>query len=242
MRGVLFAALVSTTIAMPLAAALAQPTPSPFSAQQPTAAPKRGPANICQELVAFLNPPAPAQPAAAGAAPAAPPSQQTAVAAPQQAAGAGAAPAQASAPAAGQAAAVTTQPSGQGAPTASGIAGPTPPNASQGTPGPQAAGQNPAVTQPQGPAGQGGPAPAQPGQKPPAPPAQAAAPAAPAGPVAPKPTPAAIEKAQTAARDNSISGCKAAAQEMRRAGVALPAPLIALAGLDLKFLEAAQQP
>jgi hypothetical protein len=59
--------------------------------------------------------------------------------------------------------------------------------------------------------------------------------------VAPKPTPAAIEKAESAARDNSISGCRAAAQEMRRAGVNLPASLIALAGLDLKFLEAAQR-
>src|SRR3712207_8322784 len=48
----------------------------------------------------------------------------------------------------------------------------------------------------------------------------------------------AIEKAEAAASSNDIAGCKAAAQEMRRAGVALPAPLIALAGLDLKYLQA----
>jgi hypothetical protein len=32
------------------------------------------------------------------------------------------------------------------------------------------------------------------------------------------------------------------AQQMRRAGVKLPDPLLALAALDLKFLEGAKQP
>jgi hypothetical protein len=91
------------------------------------------------------------------------------------------------------------------------------------------------VTQAQGQPGQGT------GAAPPAQQAAAPPPAAPATPPAPKPSPAAVEKAQAAARDNNIAGCKGAAQEMRRAGVALPPPLIALAGLDLKFLEGAPQ-
>jgi hypothetical protein len=231
MKGVIFAALLATTAVIPVGIAIAQTPPVP----QPGAG-ASGPANICQELTAFLQPPTPA--AAQANAPAATPAQQTAAAAPQQASGQGAAPAQPSAGGAqaGGQSATTTQPSGQGAPTASGISGPIPSGNTQGTTGPQAAGQNPAVTQPQGQAGQGGAG----GSPKPAPAAQAAAPAAPAAPEAPKPTPAAIEKAQAAARDNNIAGCRGAAQEMRRAGVALPAPLIALAGLDLKYLQAAQ--
>jgi hypothetical protein len=69
---------------------------------------------------------------------------------------------------------------------------------------------------------------------------QPAAPAAPAGPTAPKPSPAAVEKAKAAAAGNDIAGCRSATQEMRRAGVALPPPLIALAGLELKYHQAAQ--
>jgi hypothetical protein len=233
MKAVLFAALLATSALVPAGASLAQMPPAPA----PAATDKKGPANLCQELIAFVRQPDPAAAQAQSGAPAASAAQQTAVAAPQQT-GQGAAPAQPSgqgapsapgvsgptpqAPPPGQGA-TTTQPSGQGAPTTSGLSGPTPSATSQGTPGPQAAGQSPAVTQAQ-------PAPA-------APPAQAAAPAAPATPPAPKPSPAAIEKAETAARDNNLAGCRGAAQEMRRAGVALPAPLIALAGLDLKFFE-----
>jgi hypothetical protein len=223
MRGAVFAALVATTALLPggLAAQTVAPPEQPPASPGQQASGRPGPANICQELIAFLQPP-PA-PAAAGAAPAvqaqaqtqaqsaaagapqASPAQQTAVAAPQQS----------TAPSG------SAQPSGQGAPTQSGLSGPTPQGTTQGTSGPQASGQSPTVTQPQ-----------------PAPPA--AAPAAPAGPQAPKPSPAAVEKAHAAAGSNDIAGCRSAAQEMRRAGVALPPPLIALAGLDLKYHQAAQ--
>jgi hypothetical protein len=47
--------------------------------------------------------------------------------------------------------------------------------------------------------------------------------------------------AEAAARENNIAGCRDAAQKMRRAGVPLPPPLLALAALDLKKLEATQQ-
>jgi hypothetical protein len=233
MRGAVYAALVATTALLPsgLAAqtpaspeqppAMTAPPPSP-----PPAAPaadmaqanagRRGPANICQELITFLEPSAPAAGAPTAAAPAQSPQAQAAAGAPPPA------PAQQTAVAAppqAPAANTAAQPTGQGAPTQSGISGPIPQANTQGTPGPQAGGQSPAVTKPSPPP---------------------AAPAAPAGPAAPKPSPAAVEKAKAAAAGDDIAGCRSAAQEMRRAGVALPPPLIALAGLDLKHHQAAQ--
>src|SRR5919199_1224883 len=48
-----------------------------------------------------------------------------------------------------------------------------------------------------------------------------------------------FEQAQALAEANDIKGCRDATQKMRRAGVALPPALIALAALDLQRLEAA---
>src|ERR671927_40654 len=62
MKGVLFAALLATAGALP---ALAQ-APASDPAAPPQDA-RRGPANLCQELVAFLHPPAPAGTSAAPA-------------------------------------------------------------------------------------------------------------------------------------------------------------------------------
>ncbi|WP_336488722.1 hypothetical protein [Methylobacterium nigriterrae] len=69
--------------------------------------------------------------------------------------------------------------------------------------------------------------------------AQAAPPAAPAAPAPPKPTPEMIEQVDAAARDGNIAGCRDAARRMRLAGIPLPSPLLALAALDLKYLQAA---
>jgi hypothetical protein len=87
--------------------------------------------------------------------------------------------------------------------------------------------------------------------KPPAPPAQQQAaaapkPAAPA-PAAPAPSPKKpsaeqIEKAEAAARDHNLQGCRDAAQDMRKAGVVIPPPLLALAALDLKFFDTTPKP
>ena len=63
-------------------------------------------------------------------------------------------------------------------------------------------------------------------------------PAASAAPSAPKPAPEAIARADAAAAANDLQACRAVAQEMRRAGVAMPAPLIALSAMDPKLLEA----
>jgi hypothetical protein len=169
-----------------------------------------GPANICQELIAFVQPAPPAdaspgaqtqahpQSQAGGGAPEPRQSLQTAVTAPPQ-----------SKPAADAARA-----SGQGPPTQAGISGTTPRATSYGTAGPQAEGQRSFVTQPQ--------------------------PAPPNATTTPKPTPAMVAKAQAAAAGNDVAACRSVAQDMRRAGVAMPPALIALAGLDLEYHPPAQ--
>ncbi|GJE44377.1 hypothetical protein [Methylobacterium soli] len=63
-------------------------------------------------------------------------------------------------------------------------------------------------------------------------------PSAPAAASAPKPAPEAIARADDAARANDLQACRAIAQELRRAGVAMPAPLIALSAMDPRLLEA----
>ena len=164
-------------------------------AEQPR--PQSGPANICQELVAFVQPAAP--PSAAAPAPAQVQEQAktssdaTAVTAPPHT----------------KADADAARPSGEGAPTTSGMSGPVPRATTEGTPGPQAAGQSQFVTQPR--------------------------PAPPDATTTPKPTPAMVDKAEAAAAANDIAGCRSTAQEMRRAGVAMPPALIALAALDLEY-------
>jgi hypothetical protein len=52
-----------------------------------------------------------------------------------------------------------------------------------------------------------------------------------------KPAPANLQQAEALAQSNDIRGCRDTAQQMRRAGVALPPALIALAGLRLDLLE-----
>lgn len=119
----------------------------------------------------------------------------------------------------------TAQPSGSETQKSSGLSGPVP-NGGPGAAGPQGASQNAAA--PSGAA--------------PQPPA-AAAPAQPAAPTPPppkKPAPEEVERADAAIGANDIAACQASARGMRRAGVVMPAPLMSLAALDLKFLDAAR--
>lgn len=191
MRGSSVAALFASVILLPAGA----------SAQGETRSGK--PANMCQELVAFVRPPA--------AAPTGSP--------PPQAASAVQAPAQGGA---------VPQPSASGeTQKSSGLSGPTAATG-PGAAGPQGATQNGAA-----PSGAAQPSPPAPQAA-----AQTAAPAAPPAPPPKKPTPEAIEKADAAARDNDIAACQNVAREMRRAGTVMPAPLMALAAMDLKLLEA----
>lgn len=144
-------------------------------------------------------------------APAPAPSQQTAVQAPSQGGGA------------------PTPPAGGGEPQkSSGLSGPTP-NGGPGATGPQGASQNSAA-----------PSGAAPQTQAAAPAAQPAAPAAPAAPPPKKPAPEEVERADAAIGANDIAACQASARGMRRAGVVMPMPLMSLAALDLKFLDAAR--
>lgn len=66
--------------------------------------------------------------------------------------------------------------------------------------------------------------------------------ATPVVPAAPKPSAENILQIESAAGSNDLQGCRAAAQSMRRAGVVMPGPLLALAAMSPKLLEAASRP
>ncbi len=69
--------------------------------------------------------------------------------------------------------------------------------------------------------------------------AAAKAAAAPApSPPPPKPDAATIARIEAATASNDQASCRAAALTMRKAGVPMPPPLLALAALDLKFQKA----
>ncbi|KMO31511.1 hypothetical protein ACQVP2_09190 [Methylobacterium aquaticum] len=166
-----------TSIVVLAAAILAVSVGSPHAAGPP--------ANLCQELVAFVHPKAP------DAAPSAPQPATAAVQAPDRGA------AQLPSSGAGE----TQQKSGLSGPVAQ-----TGPGAS----GPQGQAQ-----------------------------AQSQAAPAPAGtPAQKKPSPEQIAQVDAAAEANDIRACRAAAQSIRRAGVVMPAPLLALSALDPTFFAA----
>jgi hypothetical protein len=63
----------------------------------------------------------------------------------------------------------------------------------------------------------------------------------PQGEGAGRPAPIDLQHAESLAQANDLRGCRDAAQQMRRAGAALPPALIALAGLRLELLEGRSQ-
>ncbi len=68
--------------------------------------------------------------------------------------------------------------------------------------------------------------------------AEAKVPPAPAAPTpGPKPDQPTIEKLETAAAANDQATCRATARAMRVAGVIMPPPLLALSALDLKYFQ-----
>lgn len=124
---------------------------------------------------------------------------------------------------------VATPPGGGESQKSAGLSGPVP-NGGPGAAGPQGATQNAAAPSNAAPQTQAA-APAA---------APAAPPAAPTAPPPKKPAPEEVEKADAAIGANDIAACQASARGMRRAGVVMPAPLMSLAALDLKFLDAAR--
>lgn len=177
----------------------------------PPPAPEPGkPANLCQELVAFVKQPEPAKQAAVT-----PPQQATAVSNPSGNT-AGAKPAQA---AGTEKSAGLSGPVNEGGPKSEANrpadAKPTDPQTAATTPN---AATNPA-TDPRARAN-----------------ADAKFPPAPATPApGPKPDQATIEKIEAAAAANDLPTCRSAARAMRVAGVIMPPPLLALSALDLKY-------
>jgi hypothetical protein len=175
------------------------------------------PANICQELLAYVRQPDPAPKPAAQTAQLSTavnaPSRSAVEAKPDQAAGA---PQQAS----GLSGQVTT--SGPGAS------------------GPQGATQNAAAPTGSTATASGPASPGQQGSQPAQ--GQAAPQPASAKPPVRKPTPEAVQQVEAAATSNDLGACRRVAQEMRRAGLAMPEALIALAAMDPKLLEGADRP
>lgn len=195
---------------------------SPAIAQDAAPAPKGTPADLCAESIAFVRKDEQrrAQEATAKAAQ----GTGTAVGAPTKEA----APAKAGGSDAPQ------QTSGLSAPVTHDGAGASGPQGNAQESAPSAANTNKADdgARPQAPAATAQapkPAPANP------------APAAAAAPVAPTPTPEQAAQVEAAARSGDWQACRQATQVMRRAGVALPPELMALAALDPKFGRAVPQ-
>lgn len=207
MARTLTTALIAAAVLLP-STAFAQAGPQAPTPTQPANEQTSGtPANLCQELVAFVH-----QPDAALGSNATPPQQATAVSA-KKPGDPSAKPSDASGAA--------QQTSGQsGQITSSG----------PGAAGPQGEAQNkeapPGTT-----ATASGPP-------------KSAAPAGsttPSAPDAHKPAPEDVQQVEAAAASNDLLGCRAAAQKMRRAGVVMPGPLLALSALDPKLLERARR-
>ncbi len=133
-----------------------------------------------------------------------------------------------------------SQPGGSDAPQqTSGMSGPVA-HGGTGAPGPQGQAQEGAPSGQQNPQASGGSQAAnRPPQGQPAGQQQAAAnpPAAAQAPQAPPPKPEALEAAHAAIDQKDVLACRDVTQKMRRAGVNLPAPLMALAAVDPKLLK-----
>jgi hypothetical protein len=204
MRQVLRAAIITAAVSMP-AVAVAQGNPIPPTSPSASAPQGSGrPANLCQELMAFVH-----QPEAATKATETPSRLATAVTA-KNSDDTSAKPAAPGTP---------QNTSGQsGQITASG----------PGASGPQGDVQNKAA-----PTGSTATASGS---------ATGSPSASPAAPSAPKPSAENVQQAEIAAGTNDLQGCRAAAQTMRRAGIVMPGPLLALAAMSPKLLEAASPP
>jgi hypothetical protein len=167
------------------------------------------PANLCQELLAFMQAPPPESPATA--------------AAPAKAAEAKQAEASA-APGSNQAAAASAPASGQAVP---------PKSSQESSSSQQLAGQTgPAAEAPDAnakPPAKEGTAENAP-QK-----ASVSAPVPTDGEAVAKESVLSVAEAEDLAEANDIAACQSAARELRLAGVAVPPPLLALAALDLRF-------
>jgi hypothetical protein len=183
------------------------------AAPAPAAAPTKGPANLCQELVAFVQKPEEKKQEAAT-----PAKQATAVS-------------NSSGKSEGQPSTGAGEPQQK-----SGLSGPT--NAdtkapSSDTKAPSSEAKAP-TSDTRAPVSDGKTVMTQAN-------ASAKSPPPPGAPApSPKPDPAVIAQLETAAGANDQTACRAAARAMRVAGVVMPPPLLALAALNPKFYAGSQ--
>lgn len=198
--------MITASVSMPFFA-FAQGTPDFPSDRSPPVRREVAsgkPANLCQELVAFVH-----QPEAATKAAETPPRLATAV----------------TAKASDDA---SSKPSAPGTPQASSGQSGQITASGPGAAGPQGDAQNKAA-----PVGSTATASGT---------AKDASAAAPTTPAAPKPSAEDIRHIETAAGAGDLQGCRTVAQTMRRAGVVMPGPLLALAAMSLPLLENASRP
>ena len=194
----------TTTPPQPAAPAAGAP------ADQAAAPPQSGPANLCQEFLAFMKAPPPEPTTPAGAAkPAAAPAKQSA-------------PAQQTAPTQDNAAQQGTTSSGDPAKTEGGTGSAQKITGQDGvaTDAPEPGKDNAA-------SGSATNAPQKESRAAPLPPADVTS--------TPKESVLTVEAAEQLASANDMTQCQKIAREMRVAGVAMPPPLIALAALDLQY-------
>lgn len=241
MRMIIFAGIFALSASTSLAQTGTAPAPAapgaetavpvdPAAAQQAAAG---GPANLCQEVLAFMKAPPPEAPVAPTEAPAKP-----------------AAEAQ-KAPAGGQSAAAPAQ----------GAAPQTQASEKQAAAGENSAPASGDAVQPQSPtktgsaqeiSGQSGPAHGAPepnsksaaqGNVQNAPQTSGLSAPVPKEPTStPKESVMSVTDAEALAETNDIAACQDAAKELRLAGVAVPPPLLALAALDLQYHQAGAAP
>jgi hypothetical protein len=172
------------------------------------------PANLCQELVAFVREPPPAEAGAAAAAPARASAAPQGTAAPPAAAGGAG-----NAPASGEAVPARPVEQTESAQEASGQTGPA-----HGAPQPNAQGTEGTKAE------------------------NAELKSSLSAPVPTDTTSTAsqavlsLAEAEELARANDIAACQRAARELRLAGVAVPAPLLALTALDLQYHRTGEPP
>ena len=235
MKKIALAGILALSASTCLAQSTTSPQPNAPSADTPAGAASQagGPANLCQELLAFMKAPPPepddaAKPAAGSAQQAArakesaPPQQQ---ASPDQ-------PADPNQEGSSALAGTTATDEGASAEPSSGS------NSAQAVTGQEGvASDAPQSGNDQGASGSVANAPQRDTRAAPTPPADVAS--------TPKESVMTVEEAQQLADANDIAKCQEAAREMRVAGVDMPPPLMALAALDLQFQQksgAAQPP
>ena len=213
MRTMVLAGIFALSASTSLAQTATQPQPAAPAAEAPAdqaaAPPQSGPANLCQEFLAFMKaPPEPAAPAGA-AKPAAAPAKQSA-------------PAEQTAPTQDNAAQQGTTGSGDPAKTEGGTGSAQKITGQDGvaTDAPEPGKDNAA-------SGSATNAPQKESRAAPLPPADVTS--------TPKESVLTVEAAEQLASANDMTQCQKTAREMRVAGVAMPPPLIALAALDLQY-------